>query len=620
MSRILLRVALGPIATFSALLVAMWLLAVQGNTFIVFLYGVGLVFATATLGLHVLVNDGGDISLSQGGQIAVGAFVGAHLFTLVPEPLGPAFLLVGSTLAGAISGAIVSIPMLRLRGLAVAVGTLVLNAAIFNFVLRLPEFVGGSGGLRLRPAAWLPANDFEAVVWLTVISTVTIVVTQLLRRGRFGLGLRAIRANDDLARSAGVPVAWYRMAAYTVAGATAGIAGAMWVILHHGIAPSAFTEASSLVLLTLALLGGRGSTVGPLTAAIALGVLTGLLGGFGIVVSFFAPAALVFVLIKHPDGLNEQLALVAHGLRALVRRFVAGGGAVPRAVDPAADGRAADARVAAEDQDGSGRVDEPAGPGGDGRDGLAVLRCSDMDVAFGGLMAVSRVTVGVNAGEVLALMGPNGAGKTTLLNALSGHIRPSRGTIWLAGSDITHTPAHRRAARGLRRTFQLRGHMPSESGLDHLRLGTRGQRTASSREADAIIDTTARRLGLSRDDLAARVGDLPAGTAKLVEIGMALANRGHVLLLDEPTVGLTAPERRRLAATLRSLADGGLAVVLVDHDTAFIKLVADRVVALNAGHIIARGGPDQVFADSAFITAYLGSSTAHMQSSSEVPV
>ncbi|MGH3881677.1 MAG: ABC transporter permease subunit [Actinophytocola sp.] len=587
---------LNPVAAFTILLAAAWTFAAHGNTYLVYLYGLGLIYATATLGLHLLANDTGDISLAQGAQVALGAFVGGHAFTLIPAPFSPMVLVLAATLAGAVAGAVVSVPMLRLRGLAVAVVTLLLNAVVFHFVLRLSDFVGGSGGLRLRSEDVLPDSDIEAVGWLTVITIAVAAVIQLLRRGRFGLGLRAIRANEGLARSVGVPVEAYRIAAYTAAGACAGVAGAMWVILHHGVAPSAFTDASSLLLLTLALLGGRGSIAGPVAAAIAMGVLTGVLGEYGTVVSFLAPVALVFVLIKHPGGLNEQLHMAGVGLRALARRL-AGRGADPQPTEPA--------------------VGPPAraiAPGGSlvaarpDQSGPQVLRCQDVTVAFGGLVAVDQVSVEVRGGEVLALVGPNGAGKSTLLNAMSGHVRASAGAIWLAGADVTRTWAHRRAARGVRRTFQVGGHMPAETGFDHLRLGVHVHGDEPRAERDGAAARIARELGVARRDLASPLTDLPAGTARLIEIGVALAVPGQVLLLDEPTVGLTQPERQRLAALLRALAGEWLAVVVVDHDTAFIRQVANRVVALNAGRVIAEGSPDRVFADPAFIAAYLGSS------------
>ncbi|WP_163511188.1 ABC transporter permease subunit [Fodinicola acaciae] len=597
-----LRNVVTPVTIFALLLAACWLLAAQGNTYVVYLYGLGLVYATAALGLHLLVNDCGDISLAQGSQVALGAFVGAQLFPLVSGPLGAVLLLAGAVLAGALAGAIVSIPMLKLRGIAVAVVTLLLNAAIFHFVLRFPDFVGGSGGLRLRSADWLPRTDIDAVVLLTVLTVVVVLVVQALRRGRFGLGLRAIRANEKLARSAGVPVSWYRTAAYTVAGGTAGVAGAMWAILHHGVAPSAFTDASSLLLLTLVLLGGRGSVTGPVAAALGMSVLTGLLGGYGTIVSFFAPIVLIFVLIKHPSGLNEQITVAGSALRALTARL----GHRFRDNGPPAAEAYATARTPSCPAKDTGNEVPPAGPPPP-KDAPVALRCSEVDVTFGGLVAVGAASLEVRTGEVLALVGPNGAGKTTLLNALSGHRHPDSGTVWLAERDITRTPAHRRAMLGLRRTFQTGGHLPAEPGFEHLRLGTHVRRGMSG---DEVVDRVTQQLGLSRADLETPVAGLSAGTARLIEIGMAMAVPSQVLLLDEPTVGLTPDERRQLADTLRALAADGLAIVLVDHDTAFIRRVAHRVVALDAGRIISQGTPEAVFTDAVFVTAYLGSSEA----------
>ncbi|HCT76605.1 MAG TPA: hypothetical protein DGT23_08455 [Micromonosporaceae bacterium] len=585
-----------PIVTFTVLLAAAAVLSGQGNTYVVYLYGVGLVYATATLGLHLLYNDCGEISLAQAAQVALGGFVGAHLFTLAPGPLGPLLLIAGSVLAGAICGALVAIPMLRLRGLAVAVVTLLLNAAVFHFVLRFADFAGGSGGIRLRSANWLPGNDLYAVTWLTILAIGAVVAIQLLRRGRFGLGLRAIRANENLARSTGVAAEQYRVAAYTIAGATAGIAGAMWVILHQGIAPSAFTDASSLVLLTMALLGGRGSIIGPMAAAISTGLLTGLLGRYGIVVSFVAPAVLLLVLIKYPGGLNEQLRHLSEQLQRLTRRRSSTTAAQPIAAPTPKPPQPA--RLPSRTDDTRAGTSPPSPPRQE------VLACSNMHVAFGGLVAVADVSLTVHTSELLALVGPNGAGKTTLLNTISGHLPPTHGTVRLTGTDISGLPAHQRAALGLRRTFQLGGHMSTETGYDHLRLGMHTRATTPTPEAITRITDG---LGITAHDLHTLMRDLPAGTARLIEIATALAVPGHLLLLDEPTVGLTPPERDNLAIILHNLTSKGLAIILVDHDTSFITKVAHRVVALDAGRIIADATPADVFTDPTFIRAYLGS-------------
>ncbi|MFC7549684.1 ATP-binding cassette domain-containing protein [Plantactinospora sp. GCM10030261] len=591
----------GPIITFTALLAAASVLAAQGNTYVVYLYGVGLVYATATLGLHLLFNDCGEISLAQAALVALGGFVGAHMYTLVPGPIGPFALVAGSVLAGAICGAVAAIPMLRLRGMAVAVATLLLNAAVFHYVLRLPAFGGGSGGLRLRSATWLPDDDLHAISWLTVITIVTTVAIQFLRRGRFGLGLRAIRANDDLARSVGVATQRYRVTAYSIAGAAAGVAGAMWVILHQGIAPSAFTDASSLVLLTMALLGGRGSIVGPITAAISTGLLTGLLGRYGILISFLAPAILLVVLIKYPGGLNEQLRHLREQVEPL-RRHLQLRAARPIAASPSPV------------TDPAAPPPPPPGPSVDhGRPHTAeraatgpraeVLRCSNMHIAFGGLVAVADVSLTVQAGEMLALVGPNGAGKSTLLNSISGHRPPTRGTVHLTGIDISTLPAHQRAALGLRRTFQVGGHMSTETGYNHVRLGMHTHATSPIPQA---VGHLAGRLGIAEADLRATMRDLPAGVTRLVEIATALAAPGHLLLLDEPTVGLTPPERDNLASILKDLASEGTAIILVDHDTSFVAKVAHRVVALDTGRVIADAAPHDVFNNPAFVDAYLG--------------
>jgi ABC-type branched-subunit amino acid transport system ATPase component/ABC-type branched-subunit amino acid transport system permease subunit len=581
------RVTVAPVATFSLLLLAAAAAAQQGNSFLVYLFGIGLVYATAVVGLHLLVNDCGDISLAHGAQVALGGFAGGHLATLAPGGVAPAALLLGAAAGGALTGAVIALPMLRMRGLAVAILTLLLNAVVFRFVFRSSDFVGGSGGLRLSSDEGLPRSDLVAVAWLSLLTCACVVAVRCLRSGRFGLGLRAIRSNQRLARSAGVPVELYRIYAYTAAGCVAGVAGAMWVILHRGIAPSAFTEASSLLLLTLALLGGRGSLIGPMTAAVALGMVTGYFGGYGVAISFIGPIALLLVLIMHPGGLNEQIVAGGRLIRRLLpaRSRAAAGGPMPSPAEFEAEPPA------------SGTVSTPLAP--------PELQWTGLAVRFGGLRAVDGVSAAVSPGEVLAVVGPNGAGKTTLLDAIGGYARLSAGTVTFLGRDITRESAHARAAYGIRRTFQVDGHLPEETGRDHLRLGlhTVG---ATERQLEQAQATATARLQIDAAAMDEPLRNLPSGTTRLIEIAVALAAPGRVLLLDEPAVGLSLQERTSLTTTLRAIAAEGLAVVLIDHDTAFVQRVADRVLAMDAGRVVAEGAPADVFSDARFVAAYMG--------------
>jgi branched-chain amino acid transport system ATP-binding protein len=237
---------------------------------------------------------------------------------------------------------------------------------------------------------------------------------------------------------------------------------------------------------------------------------------------------------------------------------------------------------------------------------VASLRVSDVTVAFGGRRALNNVEFSAEPGKVTGLIGPNGAGKSTLFDVVSGLRRPSTGRVFLNGRDVTRLGPSRRSRHGLARTFQRLELFGRLSVRDNLLVAAelgRGRRHASQ-VVTGIID----QLGLH--DIADRPSDgLPTGLGRLVEVGRALAGQPTVLLLDEPAAGQDAEETERFADLLRSLAEHGTAVVLVEHDMGLVMSVCDEVHVLDLGTIIAVGAPDVIRQDPAVLAAYLGAPT-----------
>jgi branched-chain amino acid transport system ATP-binding protein len=233
---------------------------------------------------------------------------------------------------------------------------------------------------------------------------------------------------------------------------------------------------------------------------------------------------------------------------------------------------------------------------------MAGLAVEEITVRFGGVTALGGVDLSAHAGAVTGLIGPNGAGKTTLWNVITGLQRADAGRVLLDGEDISSLRAHERARLGIARTFQRLEMFGSLSVRDNLLVA------AEAAHVDApldVVDALLGRVGLSR--LAgARGADLPTGTARLVELGRALAGRPKVLLLDEPSSGLNDEESDRFGDLLLELADEGLAVLLVEHDVELVMRVCSYIHVLDFGRIIARGTPAEVRADEAVQAAYLG--------------
>lgn len=241
---------------------------------------------------------------------------------------------------------------------------------------------------------------------------------------------------------------------------------------------------------------------------------------------------------------------------------------------------------------------------------LEVVRISR---SFGGLQAVDRVSFTLHAGERLAVLGPNGAGKSTLFNLVCGDIAADAGQVVLRGEDVTALPLHERIRRGLARTYQTSSVFADLSARDHLVLAQRGPRPGrlsplrNRRESDRLIERArsfAARVSLAdrMDELAKR---LSHGELRQLEIAMALAGEPSIILLDEPAAGLSLAERRQLTDLLLQLEES-IAVVLVEHDMDVALTVAERVIVLESGRIIAEGTPAQIENDPIVSATYLG--------------
>ena len=239
---------------------------------------------------------------------------------------------------------------------------------------------------------------------------------------------------------------------------------------------------------------------------------------------------------------------------------------------------------------------------------MALLEVEQVSVSFGGVQALRLVDLDVEAGRVTGLIGPNGAGKTTLFNGICGLQSIDRGTIALEGENITRVKPHLRARLGIARTFQRLEVFGSMSTRDNIRVAAEVHRrwagkggTTPEARADELLD----RVGL-RAVAQDRVDSLPTGLARMVEVGRALASEPKVLLLDEPSSGLSEEETDAFAELLEGLVVEGLAVLLVEHDVQLVMRVCARIHVLDFGHVIAVGTPAEVQQDAQVQAAYLG--------------
>jgi branched-chain amino acid transport system ATP-binding protein len=242
---------------------------------------------------------------------------------------------------------------------------------------------------------------------------------------------------------------------------------------------------------------------------------------------------------------------------------------------------------------------------------VPALRAEAITVRFGGTRALDETSIAVESGRITGLIGPNGAGKTTLFNVVTGLLRPDTGRVWLAGQDVTRLSPHRRAQRGLARTFQRLELFTSLSVRDNIRvagdirnawLPSRSKaRLDVAEDAERVLELTGLAPIADRE-----VSEIPTGQARVVELARALMTRPTVLLLDEPAAGQTEDETLAFGGLLRRLASDGLGVCLVEHDMTLVMDVCETITVLDYGRTIAEGTPDEIRGDQAVVDAYLG--------------
>jgi branched-chain amino acid transport system ATP-binding protein len=246
---------------------------------------------------------------------------------------------------------------------------------------------------------------------------------------------------------------------------------------------------------------------------------------------------------------------------------------------------------------------------------VPLLECKGLVRRFGALVAVDNVDLSVEPGEIRAVIGPNGAGKSTVFNLITSVLEPSAGQVVFAGENITGMPVYQVAQKGIARTFQLCHVFPALTARENVRIAAQARDQARWRllgggsvldRSTAVADEAIERMRLSRfADVTAAM--LSHGDQRLLEVAMALAQKPRLLMLDEPTQGLSIEETGRAVQILKDLlAAGDLSVLLVEHDMEVVFELADNITVLHRGRVIADGPPAAVRANAEVRSAYLG--------------
>jgi len=574
------------------------------------------IYAIAASGTALLLGRGGVASIGQAGFLAAGAYTSAIL--VVRHGWNQALAAVAAMAIAAVFGLVVGLTLLRLRGHYVTLATLAVGIVIGVAANEL-AFTGGTTGIYGVPKpviglhSYFDAPSYFRLVW--PFALLCALVCTLAIRGRAGRALLAARDSEIAARTLGVRISRQRLAVFVVAAALAGLSGSFYVYWASIVTPQASGVILSAEILVMAVIGGAtpyGAVLGAVFVEVFQQVLTdtiphlvpGASGEFQLV---GLGIVLTVVAIANPGDLAVRV-------RARLTRVRPGGAASAddekRARFPGEPRGEPIERLA-----GGARAAEPMGVDGS-VPGAVNLNVAGVSRRFGGLQAVDDVSFRIPTGEVLGLIGPNGAGKTTLFNIISGVVSRDQGTVTIGQTQV-RTP-EQLARLGGARTFQNLELFGSMTVLENVLVGCHrhGQAGllvaatgfADRREERALYRRVERLLSLFglRDVADVRVGDLPFGRQRLVEIARAMAVSPELLLLDEPMAGLSHSERRELGQRIGEIARHGCAVLLVEHDVEAVLGLSHRVAVLDQGRLIALATPAEVRADPAVITAYLG--------------
>jgi branched-chain amino acid transport system permease protein len=483
-----------------------------------------------------------------------------------------------SALLGAALGAVV-FRVRALRGELFALLTLAVTFVVATIVLNT-SIDGGPGvylsAVPIPKLAPTPSGTF----YLLALAAAVLTVWSAWRiyHSRFGTGLFAIHDDEDVAEVMGVPTFRFKLAAFALSCALAGLAGGIHAIfVSYVTVGETFSGFTALYVILMAALGGTRHWLGPAVGAVAVTALMYLFTTGNFAVAGRAAIGLIFIIVilLMPEGLFGRL---------ITRR-----------------------NSGSEPEPGVQRenVIRALTPNSE-----AILVVRGVTKAFSGVQALAGVDIEVRAGEILGLVGPNGSGKSTLINVVSGHYPADGGSIVFEGRELLGVPPHRIARAGIARTYQIPRPFAHLSVLDNVALPPMfGQvvmdRASAEREARRWLEFT----GLA-GKASAHPGDLNLHQRKFLELARALASRPKLIFLDEVLSGLTPGEMDEAIRLIRAIREQGATIVFVEHVMRAVMELTDRVVVLTYGRTIAQGAPREVMRNPEVMSAYLGTTHA----------
>ncbi|MEJ5301624.1 MAG: ATP-binding cassette domain-containing protein [Thermodesulforhabdaceae bacterium] len=553
----------------------------------------------AVTGLNILIGATGQVSIGHAAFMGIVAYLSAILSSTYSVPIWLSCSL--SLLVVSLIALLIAIPTLRLEGNYLVMATLGFNIVVQIIMNQWESVTGGPSGFsgipRLSLGKFHIENDrqFFLIVWSIAIFLIWITIN--LERTKIGRAFRAIRANKVASEASGVPVHSYRSLAFVISAIYAGIAGVLYAHYMTFISPKTFGILTSLQWLTMSVLGGMGDVWGGILGTAFLTLLPEFLHKLEDLHILFYGSILMGTLIFCPEGLVPAL-------KKLSKRTE-----TQQSLIFNDDDRIAMSNKKEKILPSSGYSN-------------ALLKLEQVSLNFGGLRVLHNITLEFPSKGIHAIIGPNGAGKTTLLNVICAMVEAKEGNIKLLENgkvlSINRESTHI-IAQKIGRTFQVSQIFHGMTVLEHVLIGMHKDIQENVVAGMMMLPSFQKKIRVYEEEALSLLDmfglrqkafvcaeTLSLFEHKLLEIARAIAGRPVFILLDEPAGGLSSMEKSDISWLITQIARCGIGVVLIDHHMDLVSSLANRVVVLHQGMVIADGSPTEIFNNSEVIEAYLG--------------